>query len=117
MKNILCVIFLFCLISTQCFSQNQYNLLEGKKILVVYGGWPGHQPKFFAGKISTWLKTQKAIVHISDSTSVYTNEKLMSELDLIIQHITMSKITKNELKGLINAVSNGTGLAGCHGGL
>ena len=117
MKNILCTIFLFCLISPQCFSQNQYNSLEGKKILVVYGGWTGHQPKFFANKISTWLKTQNANVILSDSTSIYTNEKLMSELDLIIQHITMSKITDDQLNGLLKAVKNGTGLAGCHGGL
>ena len=74
MKNILCTIFLFCLISTQCFSQNQYNSLEGKKILVVYGGWAGHQPKYFADKISSWLKTQNTNVILSDSTSVYTNE-------------------------------------------
>ena len=117
MRNILCTIFLFCLISTQCFSQNQYNSLGGKKILVVYGGWTGHQPKFFANKISTWLKTQNANVILSDSTSIYTNEKLMSELDLVIQHITMSKITDDQLNGLLKAVKNGTGLAGCHGGL
>jgi len=117
MKNILCTTFLFCLISTQCFSQNQYNSLEGKKILVVYGGWAGHQPKYFADKISSWLKSQKAKVYLSDSTSVYTNEKLMNELDLIIQHITMSKITDDQLNGLLKAVKNGTGLAGCHGGL
>ena len=117
MKKILHTIFLFCLISTQCFSQNQYNSLDGKKILVVYGGWAGHQPKFFANKISTWLKTQNAYVILSDSTSIYTNEKLMSELDLVIQHITMSKITDDQLSGLLKAVKNGTGLAGCHGGL
>ena len=117
MKNILCTTFLFCLISTQCFSQNQYNSLEGKKILVVYGGWAGHQPKYFADKISSWLKSQKAKVYLSDSTTVYTNEKLMNELDLIIQHITMSKITDDQLNGLLKAVKNGTGLAGCHGGL
>ena len=117
MKNILCTTFLFCLISTQCFSQNQYNSLEGKKILVVYGGWAGHQPKYFADKISSWLKSQKAKVYLSDSTSVYTNEKLMNKLDLIIQHITMSKITDDQLNGLLKAVKNGTGLAGCHGGL
>ena len=117
MKNILCTTFLFCLISTQCFSQNQYNSLEGKKILVVFGGRAGHQPKYFADKISSWLKSQKAKVYLSDSTTVYTNEKLMNELDLIIQHITMSKITDDQLNGLLKAVKNGTGLAGCHGGL
>ena len=41
----------------------------------------------------------------------------MSELDLVIQHITMSKITDDQLNGLLKAVKNGTGLAGCHGGL
>ncbi len=117
MKNFSQTIFLFCLISTQCFSQNQYNSLNEKKILVVYGGWAGHQPKFFANKISTWLKTQNANVILSDSTSIYTNEKLMNELDLVIQHITMSKITDDQLNGLLKAVKNGTGLAGCHGGL
>ena len=117
MKNNFFCFFLFCLTSTQCFSQNQYNSLEGKKILVVYGGWAGHQPKYFANKISNWLKIQNANVILADSTSIYTNEKLMSELDLVIQHITMSKITDNQLNGLLKAVKNGTGLAGCHGGL
>ena len=89
----------------------------GKKVLVVYGGWNGHQPEYFANKISDWLKTQNANVFISDSTSIYTNGKLMNKLDLIIQHITMSEITDDQLNGLIKAVANGTGLAGCHGGL
>ena len=89
----------------------------GKKVLVVYGGWNGHQPGYFANKISDWLKTQNANVFISDSTSIYTNGKLMNELDLIIQHITMNEITDDQLNGLIKAVANGTGLAGCHGGL
>ena len=89
----------------------------GKKVLVVYGGWNGHQPEYFANKISDWLKTQKANVFISDSTSIYTNGKLMNKLDLIIQHITMNEITDDQLNGLIKAVANGTGLAGCHGGL
>lgn len=89
----------------------------GKKVLIVYGGWNGHQPEYFANKISDWLKTQNANVFISDSTSIYTNGKLMNKLDLIIQHITMSEITDDQLNGLIKAVANGTGLAGCHGGL
>ena len=41
----------------------------------------------------------------------------MSKVDLIIQHITMSKIQANESKALENAISRGVGLAGCHGGL
>ena len=83
MKNISYTFFLFCLIYVQCFSQTQYNTLEGKKILVVYGGWLVINLNILQ-KISTWLKTQNANVILSDSTSIYTNEKLMNELDLII---------------------------------
>ena len=35
--------------------------LEGKKVLMVWGGWPGHKPKEFTEKIAGWLKTQKSI--------------------------------------------------------
>ena len=117
MKKNFFYFFLFFLLSLKCFSQNSNNSLMGKKVLIVYGGWNGHQPEYFANKINDWLKTQNANVFISDSTSIYTNGKLMNKLDLIIQHITMSEITDDQLNGLIQAVANGTGLAGCHGGL
>lgn len=41
----------------------------------------------------------------------------MQSLDLVIQHITMSKISSREYNGLRKAIANGVGLAGCHGGL
>ena len=115
MKNNFLCFFLFCMLFLKCFSQNSNNSLMGKKVL--YGGLNGHQPEYFANKISDWLKTQNANVFISDSTSIYTNGKLMNKLDLIIQHVTMNEITDDQLNGLIKAVANGTGLAGCHGGL
>ena len=98
-------------------SQEKINNLEGKKVLIVYGGWEGHKPKIFANKIANWLNEQKADVKLFEGTSIYTNSILMKDLDLIIQHITMSKILPAESKGLINAVAGGVGLAGCHGGL
>ncbi len=111
------LIYLFLIIFNLTYPQTSNESLEGKKILVVYGGWEGHKPKIFAEKISSWLKAQKAKVFLADSTSIYTNSKLMSELDLIIQHITMSEITAEQSNALISAVLNGVGLAGCHGGL
>jgi type 1 glutamine amidotransferase len=41
----------------------------------------------------------------------------LNGLDLIIQHITMSKMTDKQSHGLISAIASGVGLAGCHGGL
>jgi type 1 glutamine amidotransferase len=115
MNKIYCL--LIFLITTDVFSQNDFNNLKGKKILVVYGGWEGHQPKIFAEKITKWLLDQKAEVKLVKGTSIYTNLNVMKDLDLVIQHITMSKMSPLETKGLINAIAQGVGLAGCHGGL
>lgn len=92
--------------------------IKGRNVLLVYGGWDGHQPNVFAERVAAWLRTEGVgKLTISDSLGVYTNAKLMAETDLIIQYWTMGKITKEQETGLLTAVKNGTGLAGCHGGL
>lgn len=91
--------------------------MEGKNVLIVYGGWKGHQPEVFAKKIASWLENQKANVTLSESTASYLEKELMQSLDLVIQHITMSKMSNRESKGLRDAIARGVGLAGCHGGL
>ena len=91
--------------------------LAGKKILVVYGGWEGHKPEFFAKKIVSWLEEREANVTLSKTTSSYRDKNLMASLDLVVQHITMSKISRKESEGLRKAIASGVGLAGCHGGL
>ncbi len=90
--------------------------LEGKKILLVHGGWDGHQPKVYAEKISSFLQAEGAKVTISDTTAIYANEEVMAEIDLIIQSITMDHINGKEFAGLKKAVTAGTGFAGSHGG-
>jgi uncharacterized protein len=91
--------------------------LKGKKILMVWGGWPGHEPKEVTYKIKPRLEEMGAVVTISDSLGVYANEKLMATFDLIIQAWTMGRISNEQAKGLLGAVKNGTGIAGAHGGL
>ncbi len=91
--------------------------LKGKKILMVWGGWDGHHPKELTEKIVPYLKEQGAIVTVSDSLGVYTNKEIMDNTDLIFQSWTMGKITQEQEKGLLEAVKNGVGLAGTHGGL
>ncbi|PWH10996.1 hypothetical protein DEJ39_01515 [Bacteroidetes bacterium SCGC AAA795-G10] len=113
-KHFICLVIL-----TTSFSHAQVldNDLEDKNILVVYGGWEGHKPKLFAEKIASWLKEKKANVYVSDTTAIYTDTKLLKKLDLIIQHVTMSEISENQINNLTKTIKNGTGLAGCHGGL
>ncbi len=91
--------------------------LNGKKVLLVWGGWDGHHPKELTEKVHNWLETQDAIVTVSDSLGVYTNKEIMDETDLIFQSWTMGKISKEQEKGLLEAIKRGVGLAGTHGGL
>jgi len=113
-------IICFCT-STMLFSQriekDSLPSLKNKKIIMVYGGWDGHQPKVFTERVNSWLEKEGAVVTVSSSLDIYTDEKVMSETDLIIQYWTMGKISKEQEKGLLKAVKNGTGIAGCHGGL
>ena len=112
------VVFGLVRVKAQSLAEDGLPSLKGRKVLLVYGGWDGHQPKIFAERVAAWLKTEGVSnLVISDSLGVYTNEKLMTETDLIIQYWTMGKISSEQEKGLLKAVKNGTGLAGCHGGL
>ena len=118
MKNIYkYTTLILCLLTQFLFAQFENNTIKNKNVLIVYGGWLGHQPEIFAGKIANWLEAQQANVTLSKSTGIYLDKTVMSKTDLIIQHITMSTIKSSESKALQNAVANGTALAGCHGGL
>lgn len=95
----------------------QESALKGKKVLFVYGGWDGHEPRQCMERLKPWLESQGAIVRLSDNLDVYTDRELMSGTDLVIQTWTMGSITDQQARGLLEAVSGGTGLAGWHGGL
>ena len=92
--------------------------LKGRKVLITYGGWDGHEPQKFVDYLAPWLKEEGAEVTTSPSLDPYTDKELMNTIDLVIQTYTMSTISKEQEKGLITAVTeNGTGLTGWHGGL
>lgn len=92
--------------------------LKGRKILFTYGGWDGHEPKKFVDYLTPWLTEEGAEVQAFPSLEPYTDKALMDSIDLVLQVFTMSKITKEQEKGLLEAVRvNGTGMAGWHGGM
>ncbi|MFW5657094.1 MAG: ThuA domain-containing protein [Bacteroidota bacterium] len=93
------------------------GLLEEKNVLFVWGGWEGHDPGPCKDLFVPWMKKEGAVVTSSDTLDIYTDEALMQKQDLIVQVWTMGKITKDQEQGLLNAVKNGAGLAGWHGGL
>ena len=116
-KSIILLITLSRLFTTfsSLYAQTQKD--TKKSILVVYGGWDGHKPEEFKNLFVPWLEEQGFEVVVSNSLEIYADKEKMKNFDLIIQAVTMGKITKEQESGLIEAVKNGAGLAGCHGGL
>ena len=91
--------------------------LQNKKVLMVWGGWSGHEPKKCIDIFAPWIEEQGATVTISDTLDAYLDEDMMNSVDLIVQVWTMGTITGKQQRGLLDAVKNGVGIAGWHGGL
>ncbi len=87
------------------------------RALVVRGGWEGHEPVETTDRMIPALAQVGFEVEVSNSLEVYLDAGAMNDVDLIVQCWTMGEIGREELNGLLSAVSAGTGLAGWHGGL
>jgi len=109
------------LILCSCKNQEPYKeihmSLNNKKVLFIYGGWEGHEPEACRDIFVPWMESAGATVLVSDSLGVYTDSELMDSVDLIVQVWTMGKISNEQASGLLEAVGNGVGIAGWHGGL
>ena len=88
-----------------------------KKTLITWGGWEGHEPEQCAKIFAEVLKAENYEVELTDTLEIYLDEKKMSSFDLIVPVWTMSSISPEQEKGLLNAVKGGTGIAGWHGGM
>jgi type 1 glutamine amidotransferase len=93
------------------------NTMQVKKALVVRGGWDGHQPIETTNIFIPYLESNGYEVRVEESPKVYTESDYMATVDLIQQTNTMATIEKEEFKGLQNAIINGAGYAGWHGGI
>jgi type 1 glutamine amidotransferase len=99
------------------YGKQKDSPLKGKKILFIYGGWEGHEPELCRDLFVPWMESEGADVSLSTNLDTYTDKEFMDGLDLVIQIFTMSSITEEQEKGLLDAVKGGVGLAGWHGGL
>jgi uncharacterized protein len=98
------------------YNPDEKSVLDGKKILFVWGGWMGHEPDKCRDIFVPWMESEGAKVTVSDTLDAYTSINL-KELDLIVQVWTMGQITADQEKALEEAVRSGVGLSGWHGGL
>jgi type 1 glutamine amidotransferase len=88
-----------------------------RQALVVRGGWEGHEPVATTDLFIPFLKDNGFEVRIEDSPQVYADTEYMAGVDLVLQSVTQSAITAEQLDGLRGAIEAGTGLAGWHGGI
>jgi uncharacterized protein len=100
-------------------SQTKFRLAKqnNKSALIVWGGWDGHTPKACADIFAPWLKSKGFRVVVSDTLDIYTDARKMKKFNLIVPVWTMGEISPEQWTGLRNAVLNGCGLAGWHGGM
>jgi uncharacterized protein len=89
----------------------------GKKVLVVWGGWQGHEPKQCVDIFVPWLESQGFEVEVSNTLDSYLDAAKLKSLSLIVQVYTMSTITREQEKNLLDAIRGGVGIAGWHGGM
>jgi type 1 glutamine amidotransferase len=90
---------------------------QKKSALFVWGGWAGHEPDRCVALFAPFLQEQGYDVHISTSLDSYLDRDLMESLHLIVPICTMSTISDEQEKGLLDAVKAGVGIAGWHGGM
>jgi uncharacterized protein len=88
-----------------------------KTMLFVWGGWDGHEPKQCVDIFAPLMREAGYDVTICDSLDIYLDADAMGRFDLISQVWTMGEITREQLKGLQDAIASGVGFAGWHGGM
>ena len=88
-----------------------------KKALIVWGGWEGHEPKKCADIFAPALRERGFEVEVSDTLDSYLDTEKMLALDLVVPIWTMGTITREQEKGLLDAIGSGVGLGGWHGGM
>ncbi len=88
-----------------------------RKALITWGGWEGHEPDKVAAIFRSILEEDGMDVTVTDSLACFDDAEALKPLDLIVPVWTMSELSKEAAENVSEAVSRGTGLAGCHGGM
>ncbi|MEN6521326.1 MAG: ThuA domain-containing protein [Armatimonadota bacterium] len=86
-------------------------------VLIVQGGWEGHEPVQVSEILAGVLREHSFDVEISDTLDAFKDQARLESLDLIVPLWTMGTITQEQLGPILTAIRNGVGVAGLHGGM
>ncbi len=110
-------VFLLASCTLEAFSPALQTQAPRKKVLIVWGGWEGHEPRQCVDVFAPWLTQQGFDVEISQTLDAYLDAEKMKSLSLIVQAVTMSQLSGRHESGLLQAIRSGVGMAGWHGGM
>lgn len=88
-----------------------------KKALIIWGGWDGHSPLQSVEKFVPFLQTSGFEVRLENSLDVLLDVDYLKNVSLIVPCWTMGELSPQQEKNLLDAVRDGTGIAGWHGGM
>jgi len=88
-----------------------------RHVLIVQGGWDGHEPKQCADFFGAILTARGFKVEISATLDAFNDGDYLRRQSLIIPMWTMGTLNGDQETNLTGAVHSGTGLAGFHGGM
>lgn len=88
-----------------------------KTALIFYGGWEGHQPQETTELFTQVLEEDGFAVNPSEDLSDLENVDDLLVYDLIVPNWTMGELSQDQVKALSEAVAQGCGLGGWHGGM
>ena len=84
---------------------------------IFQGGWEGHEPGKVSALFAGMLRENGYTVEVFDTLEPLGDPEALKKLDLVVPCWTMGEIKHEYVVNLCNAVAEGTGLAGCHGGM
>jgi hypothetical protein len=90
-----------------------------RKALIVYGGWPGHQPEAGAHAVEAMLTADGFAVELSTDFEAFGRDDL-GAFSLVVPNITSHPIAETPISGkavdnLVAAVRSGVGFGTFHG--
>jgi type 1 glutamine amidotransferase len=88
-----------------------------RKVLILCGGWDGHEPKLVTARFKKFLESEGFEVAVEETLEVLKDKDRLLSLDLFIPVWTMSSDPAPNFGTLLEVVGAGVGIAGNHGGM
>ena len=91
--------------------------MPGSSALIVAGGWEGHEPELAARVVSRLLADEGVTAEVHETLAPLGDPELLRAQALVVPIWTMGELPAENERTLVDAVRDGVGLGGFHGGM